>query len=150
MKTQTPEIPKTVLLRAVILFIANSILAAPAGPVPQVPEGGAAPGVFPNTSVTGVNVVARGSTTFNSSVDVVGLEGQGPIPWSVNRFNRGDFALRLSPANPTAAWSILGQGFREFGDSTPGVAASQAWRPTPALGVVMASARRNGRRRSSR
>jgi hypothetical protein len=144
MKTQTPEIPKTVLLRAVILFIANSILAAPAGPIPQVPEGGAAPGVFPNTSVTGVNVVARGSTTFNGSVDVVGLEGQGPIPWSVNRFNRGDFALRLSPANPTTALSILGQGFREFGDSTPGVAASHAWRPIPAQGIVMASARRNG------
>lgn len=132
------------LLRAAIVLTASSILAAPAGPTPQVPDGGAAPGAFPNTSVTGVNVKSRGSTTFNGSVDVQGFDGHGPIPWSLNRFNRGDLALRLAPANPTAALSILGQGFREFGDSSPTVAASQAWRPSPAYGVVLATARKNG------
>lgn len=132
------------LMRAAIVLTATSILAAPAGPTPQVPDGGGAPGAFPNSSVTGVNVRARGSTVFNGSVDVPGLEGQGPIPWSVNRYNRGDLALRLAPGDPAAALGNLNQGFIEFGDSSPGVAASQAWRPTPAMGIVLASARKNG------
>lgn len=127
-----------------VALTVGTLLAAPAGPTPQIPDGGAAPGPFPNTSVTAVNVQARGSTTFNSSVDVPGLAGQGPIPWSVNRYNRGDIAVRLSPGNPTAALENLGQGFIEFGDSTAGVAASQAWRPSPEFGVILATARRNG------
>jgi hypothetical protein len=118
--------------------------AAPDGPAPQVPDGGGAPGAFPNTSVTAVNVIARGSTTFNSSVDIPGLDGNGPIPWSVNRYNRGDIALRLAPGNPTAALGNLGQGFIEFGDSSPGIAASQAWRPAPGFGAVLVTARQNG------
>lgn len=123
---------------------AISATAAPPGPDVQVPEGGAAPGAFPNTSVTAANVIARGSTTFDGNVDVVGFDGQGPIPWSINRFNRGDIAMRLSPADPTAANAILNQGFTEFGDSSPTVAASHAWRPHPALGVVIPTSRQNG------
>jgi len=53
-------------------------------------------------------------------------------------------ALRLSPGNPTAALGNLGQGFIEFGDSAPGIAASQAWRPSPAFGVIIPTARQNG------
>lgn len=134
----------TVTTAAVALMMSLPLLAAPSGPTPQVPDGGGAPGAFPNTSVTGVNVIAKGSTTFNSSVEVTGVEGNGPIPWSVNRYNRGDIALRLSPGDPVAALSNLGQGFIEFGDSGPGVAASQAWRPSPAFGVVLPTARQNG------
>ncbi len=119
-------------------------LAAPPGPTPQVPEGGGAPGPFPNTSVSAVNVLAKGSTTFNGSVEVTGFDGHGPIPWSLNRYNRGDFAMRLAPGNPAAALGNLNQGFSEFGDSSPGVAASQAWRPSPSLGVVIPTARQNG------
>lgn len=127
------------------LFSASiPVLAAPPGPTPQIPDGGGAPGAFPNTSVSAVNVIAKGSTTFNSSVEVSGLDGQGPIPWSVNRYNRGDIALRLSPGNPTAALGNLGQGFIEFGDNSPGIAASQAWRPSPNFGIVLATARQNG------
>lgn len=129
---------------AVLAASAGCISAAPPGPAIQIPEGGAAPGAFPNTSVTGVNVIAKGSSEFNSSVEVSGLEGQGPIPWSVNRYNRGDFAVRLAPGNPTAALGNLGQGFIEYGDSAAGVAASQAWRPSPLLGVIMPTARQNG------
>src|SRR5687768_14396802 len=84
-------------LCASISLLSTQLIAAPAGPVPQIPEGGGAPGPFPNTSVSGVNVIARGSTEFNSNVEIVGFDGQGPIPWSVNRYNRGDIALRLSP-----------------------------------------------------
>lgn len=131
----------TVILGVLFAF---SVSAAPPGPTPQVPDGGAAPGAFPNTSVSAVNVIAKGSTTFDGNVEVPGLDGQGPIPWSVNRYNRGDFALRLAPADPVAALGNLGQGFIEFGDSAVTVPASQAWRPSPLLGVTIPTARQNG------
>lgn len=118
--------------------------AAPPGPTPQVPEGGGLPGAFPNTSISAVNVIVKGSTTFDSSVEVSGLNGSGPIAWSVNRYNRGDFAIRLSPGDPVAALNNLGLGFTEFADSTAGIPASQAWRPSPLLGVVIPTARQNG------
>ncbi|MGE4178452.1 MAG: hypothetical protein AB7J34_01380 [Limisphaerales bacterium] len=127
------------------LFAASlPAFAAPPGPTPQVPEGGGPPGPFPNTSVSAVNVIAKGGAAFDSNVEVTALDGSGPIPWSVNRYNRGDFALRLSPGDPTAALANLGQGFIEFGDNSPGVAASQAWRPHPNLGVTIPTARQNG------
>jgi hypothetical protein len=128
-----------------LLLAASSLLAAPSGPTPQVPEGGAAPGPFPNTSVSGVNVIAKGSNTgFNGNVEVTGFDGHGPIPWTVNRYNRGDFALRLAPGNPTAALTNLNQGFIDFANNSPGVAASQAWRPSRDFGVVIPTARQNG------
>ncbi len=127
------------------LFAASvPAFSAPPGPTPQVPEGGGPPGPFPNTSVSAVNVIAKGGPSFDSNVEVTGLDGNGPIPWSVNRYNRGDFALRLSPGDPTAALANLGQGFIEFGDSAPEVAASQAWRPNPNFGVTLPTARQNG------
>lgn len=119
-------------------------LAAPPGPTPQIPEGGGPPGPFPNTSVSAVNVIAKGSSTFTGAVDVPGFEGHGPIPWSLNRYNRGDFAMRLSPGDPVAALNNLNQGFIEFGDNAPSVPASQAWRPSPLLGVIIPTARQNG------
>lgn len=144
MTRQTLGLRPSVTAAALAAIVCPTLLAAPAGPTPQVPDGGAAPGPFPNTSVTGVNVIAKGSTTFNSSVEVTGLDGSGPIPWSVNRYNRGDFALRLAPGNPTAALDNLNQGFIEFGDGSPSIAANQAWRPSPAFGVVLPTARQNG------
>lgn len=131
-------------LSANLLFCAVGLNAAPVAPTPQIPEGGSAPGAFPNTSVSGINVIARGSTTFDSNVDVSGLEGQGPIPWSINRYNRGDIALRLSPGNPTAALGSLGQGFIEFADTSAGLPASHAWRPQPQFGVIIPTVRQNG------
>ncbi len=118
--------------------------AAPPGPTPQIPDGGGAPGPFPNTSVSAVNVIAKGSATFSGAVDVPGLAGQGPIPWSVNRYNRGDFAMRLSPGDAEAALNNLNQGFIEFGDSAVSIPASQAWRPSPLLGISIPTARQNG------
>lgn len=126
------------------LALLPAAIAAPPGPEPQMPEGGGLPGPFPNTSVSAVNVVAKGSSVFNGSVEVTGFEGQGPIAWSCNRYNRGDFAMRLAPGDPEAALGNLNQGFIEFGDSSPGVPASQAWRPTPAMGITIPTARQNG------
>src|SRR6185436_14082552 len=120
------------------LLAACPASAFPPGPTPQVPDGGGPPGPFPNTSVTAVNVLARGSSTgFNSSVEVTGFEGQGPIPWAINRYNRGDFALRLAPANPTAAdANTLNKGFIEFSSAADApLPENQCWRPHPALGV---------------
>lgn len=137
-------LPRAVTISS-LLFTTGSLLAAPAGPVPQIPEGGGAPGAFPNTSVSGVNVIAKGSSSgFNGNVEVTGFDGHGPIPWTVNRYNRGDFALRLAPGNPAAALGNLNQGFIDFGDNSPGVAASQAWRPHRDFGVVIPTARQNG------
>lgn len=131
-------------LCATISMAGTSLHAAPAGPQPQIPDGGGAPGPFPNTSVSGVNVIARGSTTFNSSVEIPGLNGQGPIPWTVNRYNRGDIALRLSPGNPVAALTNLNLGFIEFGDNSPAIAAHQAWRPQPQFGISIPTTTQNG------
>jgi hypothetical protein len=63
-----------------LLLAASSLMAAFAGPTPQIPAGGAAPGAFPNTSVSGVNVIIKGSSSaFNGNVEVTGFDSQGPI-----------------------------------------------------------------------
>ncbi len=120
--------------------------AAPAGPTPVVPVGGGAPGAFPNTSVSAINVIAKGSTTFNGNVEIASYEGQGPIPWTISRYNRGDFAMRLAPANPAAAdASTLGLGFIDFaGANDAALAYNQSWRPDALLGVIIPTARQNG------
>ncbi len=129
---------------AALMTLSWAGVAAPPGPEVQIPEGGSAPGPFPNTSVTAVNVIARGSDVFDGSVEITGFEGEGPIPWSINRYNRGDIALRLSPADPEAAAGSLNQGFIEFADTATELPASHAWRPSPAFGVVIPTARQNG------
>jgi hypothetical protein len=124
-----------------------SLGSAPPGPTPVVPEGGGPPGPFPNTSVSAVNVIARGSATaFNGNVEIVGYEGQGPIPWTVTKYNRGDIAMRLAPANPAAAdANTLNRGFIDFTTPTDAsVAEAQSWRPHPARGVTIPTARQNG------
>lgn len=120
--------------------------AAPAGPEPVVPPGGGPPGAFPNTQVSSVNVVAKGSTTFNGNVEMDSFEGQGPIPWTVTKYNRGDIAMRLAPANSAAAnANTLNRGFIDFTSADDAsLAENQSWRPHPALGVAIPTARQNG------
>ncbi len=93
-----------------------------------------------------MNVIAKGSTTFNGNVEITAYEGEGPIPWTVTKYNRGDIAMRLSPANPAAAdANTLNKGFIDF--TTPTDASrpdAQSWRPHPALGVAIPTARQNG------
>jgi hypothetical protein len=127
-------------------LVASIATAFPPGPTPQVPAGGGPPGPFPNFSVSAVNVIAKGSTTFNGNVEITGYEGEGPIPWTVTKYNRGDIAMRLSPANPSAAdANTLNKGFIDFTTPTDAsVAEAQSWRPHPALGVAIPTARQNG------
>lgn len=111
------------LVVAAFVVFNQLIVAAPQGPAPQIPEGGGPPGPFPNTSVSAANVIAKGSSVFDGRVEVPGFDGQGPIAWSLNRYNRGDFALRLAPGDPVAALGNLGQGFIDFRITRP------AWLP---------------------
>lgn len=146
--TKKPDHP----LRFTLALIAACLAAVPAsaappGPTPVIPDGGGAPGAFPNTSVTAVNVVARGSAGgFTGDVEVPAYEGQGPIRWVVNRYNRGDFAVRLAPANPSSAdANTLNKGFIQFnGDNNAALAENQVWRPNAALGIALPTARQNG------
>jgi len=149
MKNKNPNLCR--LSRCTSTILAASLagvtaFAVPPGPTPQVPVGGGPPGAFPNTRVSGVNVIARGSTTYNSNVEITGYEGNGPIPWTVTKYNRGDIAMRLAPANPSAAdANTLNKGFIDFTTATDAsVAEAQSWRPNPVLGVAIPTARQNG------
>lgn len=149
MKTTRPHPHRSSisLLTVLSAFLAGlPVTAAPPGPTPQVPSGGGAPGPFPNTKVSAVNVVAKGSTTFNGNVEISGYEGNGPIPWTVTKYNRGDISMRLSPANPAGAdANTLNRGFVDFTTATDAsLAEAQSWRPHPVLGVAIPTARQNG------
>ncbi len=149
MKTKEPNPTRASLFASSILSLCLaglSVTAAPPGPDPQVPAGGGPPGPFPNTQVSGVNVVARGGSAFNGNVEIAAFEGNGPIPWTINRYNRGDYAMRLSPANSAAAnANTLNKGFIDFpGGNDASLAENQSWRPHPALGVVIPTVRQNG------
>lgn len=135
-----------VLAAATLVLSACGVAAAPPGPEPQVPAGGGPPGPFPNTTVSGVNVIARGSTTFNGNVEIQAYAGNGPVPWTVTKYNRGDIAMRLSPANPSGAdANTLNKGFIDYTSPNDAAAAeNQAWRPHPRLGVAIPTARQNG------
>ena len=74
----------------------------PYGPDPVAPDGGSLPGPFPGNTVGAANWVASSGTTFDGTVSIA-LDGQGPIPWSMSRYNRGDFAVRLSPLDPAGS-----------------------------------------------
>src|SRR5688572_22523931 len=120
--------------------------AFPPGPTAAVPVGGGPPGAFPNTSVSAVNVIAKGSNTFDGNVEITGYDGQGPILWTISRYNRGDFAMRLAPANPSGAdANTLNMGFIDFlGTNDATLAENQSWRPNAILGVAIPTARQNG------
>ncbi|MHC1763931.1 MAG: hypothetical protein AB9869_06430 [Verrucomicrobiia bacterium] len=129
-----------------VLFCPAALGALP-GPTPVVPEGGGAPGAYPNSSASGINVVAKGSASgFTSDVEVPAIEGQGPIPWVINRYNRGDFAMRLAPADSAAAnANTLNKGFTQFnGANDASLPENHAWRPDASRGVVIPTARQNG------
>src|SRR5687767_4589169 len=127
----------------ILMTVCVAGLAAPSGPAPVVPVGGGPPGAFPNTSVSAVNVVAKGGNTYDARVEISGYEGQGPILWTISRYNRGDFAMRLAPANPSGAdANTLNIGFIDFlGTNNAALAEDQSWRPNAILGVAIPTAR---------
>jgi hypothetical protein len=118
-------------------------LVSPYGPQPQAPDGGTLPGPFPGNSVSAANWIATGSSTFDTTVSI-GLEGGGPIPWSMSRYNRGDFSIRLSPLDPVGAQDNFGILQDFAGPGTAAVPEEQAWRPSSDAGVLIPTARTNG------
>ncbi|MBI4325091.1 MAG: CHRD domain-containing protein [Chloroflexi bacterium] len=118
------------------------VMAQPAAPEPQVPNGGQPPGEYPNKSVTAAAWVAFGDTTFDGRAGV-NLDGQGPIPWSITRYNRGDFAVRLNPRDAEGAKAGFGI-VQEYQDPTSDQASAHSWRPHRDRGVVIPTARANG------
>jgi len=70
---------------------------------------------------------------FDSNVEVTGFNGHGPIPWSLNRYNRGDFPCA---SRPETRWRPRQPepGVHRVRGQLTGCAASQAWRPSPLFG----------------
>jgi hypothetical protein len=112
------------------------------GPAPIVPAPGGPPGRYPNFSVTAANWIASSGTDYNGAT-LLDLAGEGPIPWSCSKLNRGDFAVRLSPADPVGARHNLGV-LADWGNSLATDASGQAWRPNREAGVIIPTVRQNG------
>src|SRR5687767_1057112 len=134
---------RSALSLACALGLTNASFAAATGPLVIVPDGGQDPGPYPNTSVSAANWVARGGPTYDGNVEM-NLEENGPIPWSITRYNRGDFAIRISPRDPVAARANLNQGFTEVLNASAAEAPGQAWTPHRNRGVLLVTARQNG------
>ena len=133
----------------------------PAGPAPQIPSDpeALAPGTYPNASVTAVSYTVDASKVKshngNDQNDIVfGIEGQGPIPWTLPSYGRTYVSPRIGAINEDASMSNLGvipfdivfNGFRyewEF-DLTFWAPSAAAWRPHPSKGVLLGSIRKNG------
>jgi hypothetical protein len=118
-------------------------LVQPYGPEPVAPDGGTLPGPFPGNTVGAASWITSGGTAFDATASI-GQVGQGPIPWSISRYNRGDFAVRLSPADPTAAqdnFNIL-QDFP--GEGTAAIPSEQAWIPNSEAGIIIPTVSTNG------
>ena len=133
----------------------------PAGPTPQIPSDpeALAPGEYPNYSVTAVSYTVDASNVEshngNGQNDIIfGIEGQGPIPWTLPSYGRTYVSPRIGAINEEASTSNLGtipfdivfSGFRyewEF-DLTFWAPSAAAWRPHPSKGVMLGSIRKNG------
>merc|ERR1719464_1992027 len=76
---------------------------------------------------------------------VMDIISEGPVPWSVSRFNRGDAAPLLGPRWP-ASQPNLGVRAPLGGSSLDYAAAhcSQAWSPHRKYGVILPAVARNG------
>ncbi|HYT60699.1 MAG TPA: hypothetical protein VEL06_11045, partial [Haliangiales bacterium] len=119
-------------------------LVTPYGPDPQVPPSfSQPPGPFPVNTVSAANWIAAGNTAFDSTVSL-GQAGQGPIQWSMSRFNRGDFAVRLSPHDPAAVTGNFGFFVDFTGSGFGDIPEEQAWRPSNLAGVIIPTPRTNG------
>eukprot|EP00270_Netrium_digitus_P020317 TRINITY_DN8325_c0_g5_i2.p1 TRINITY_DN8325_c0_g5~~TRINITY_DN8325_c0_g5_i2.p1 ORF type:complete len:557 (-),score=147.83 TRINITY_DN8325_c0_g5_i2:52-1722(-) len=142
-----------VLLLTKISFSAASasIGTSPIEAVP--PEGAVAwdlPYPFLGVTVSGLSVMMNASLVreydgADKNNIVVDIKGQGPLPWSLARWNRGDFAPRLAPRHPYAQPNLgIPGGANGFRTEDPKSFPAQAWRPTVNRGVVLASVAQNG------
>ena len=92
--------------------------------------------------MTAANWIATSGTTYDGNADL-DLDGEGPVAWSCTKINRGDFAVRLSPADPVAARHNLGV-LQDWGNSLASDASGQVWRPSREAGVIIPTVRQNG------
>jgi hypothetical protein len=113
-------------------------------PAPVIPSGGGAPGPYPSFSVSSANWIALGNENYDPGDVLFDLAENGPIPWSASRYNRADFAVRLSPANSTAARTNLNIGYTQVANETAADASGQAWAPNREAGIVIPTVRTNG------
>lgn len=139
--TYSKDSAKTEVARAVTSPFSAAIGAGKT--VAVVPAGGGAPGDYPTTSVTAANWTAAGGTTYDSTVAVDLLE-QGPIPWAVSKYNRGDFSVKLSPFDATAARANLNKGFIDFNNSDATSGPGRSWSPIPDVGILIPTVRELG------
>eukprot|EP00897_Mesotaenium_endlicherianum_P002411 jgi/Mesen1/2198/ME000152S01285 len=78
---------------------------------------------------------------------IVDIVAQGPVPWSISRFNRGDFSPRLQPRHPYAQSNLgVPAGKLGFAASDSKDFSAQAWRPSIERGVMLASVAQNGQK----
>ncbi|CAI5958160.1 unnamed protein product [Closterium sp. NIES-64] len=123
-------------------------------PTPQPPRDAphaAVPPPYTASSVTGAVIqmdashhLSDGSTT-NSNLLAVDIKGQGPVPFSVARWNPGDLSPRLGPRRPYSQPNLaILMEMRGFDTDDPENAAVQAWSPSINMGVMMASVALNG------
>lgn len=79
---------------------------------------------------------------------IVDFNGETPGGFSVARYQCGAFDFLINPRDPAAAGQNLGpysNPLRErFAAGSPSVPASQAWTPSPNLGFVFTTVRKNG------
>jgi hypothetical protein len=156
-------IPQALAVSLLITSFTQLIQSAevPAGPTPQIPSDpeALAPGTYPNGSVTAVSYTVDASKVkFHNGNDqndiVFGIEGQGPIPWTLPSYGRTYVSPRIGAVNEEASNSNLGvipfdivfNGFRyewEY-DLTFWAPSAAAWRPHPSKGVMLGSIRKNG------
>ncbi len=131
---------------------------APAPTVDGLPAGDRAPGTFPDRSVTGVNwtmsvpgdgLGVNGSPLIyngpNKNEVVIGVEGQGPIPWSAPGFNQGDMDVNFGVSDPVGALSNTGPYGPNYSTSVTSADAepAQGWYPSIEMGMLFASIRKN-------
>ncbi|MEQ1843024.1 MAG: hypothetical protein ABL994_21690, partial [Verrucomicrobiales bacterium] len=82
----------------------------------------------------------------NKNELILTLDGQGPIPWAAPGYNQGDLDISLSPRDPVAAQTNLGDysnAGRNSNVTDPASPVTQAWIPSTRHGLVLASIRKN-------
>ncbi len=116
-------------------------------PLPQIPAGAQAPGVYPVSSVSGANfnvALQPGSTLDGSgSNDLrVVLDGAGPFIWTDVRHNEGDLAPSISPYDPNDPASFPPDSFVEW--APPSGPSTHSWQVNHQVGLSFATVRTNG------
>jgi hypothetical protein len=134
------------------------LAGAPEPTINGEPAGARAPGKYPGSSVTAVNwsmavpedgLGLNGSplvyNAANKNEVIVGMEGQGPIPWSAPGFNQGDLDVNIGVSDPVAALSNTGPYGPNYSGSvtSPDAEPAQGWYPTTTCGMLFATVRKH-------